>query len=63
MIYRDFQDVKLSALGMGYFKERCDRCIDKCNGEYPHFIQVSPTHRVSCYLYEGQENKGGNADE
>lgn len=46
-----------------YFKERCDRCIDKCNGEYPHFIQVSPTHRVSCYLYEGQENKGGNADE
>ncbi len=46
-----------------YFKERCGRCIEKCNGEYPHFIQVSPTHRVSCYLYEGQENKGGNADE
>ena len=43
-----------------YFKDRCDRCIEKCNGEYPHFIQVSPTHRVSCYLYEGQEKGGSN---
>ncbi len=43
-----------------YFKDRCDRCIDKCNGEYPHFIHVSPTHRVSCYLYEGMEGKGGS---
>ena len=36
-----------------YFKDRCDRCIEKCSGEYPHFIQVSPTHSVSCYLYDG----------
>lgn len=43
-----------------YFKDRCDRCIDKCNGDYPHFIQVSPTHRVSCYLYEGQGAEGGS---
>ena len=35
-----------------YFKERCDRCTAKCEGEYPHFIQVSPTHRVACYLYD-----------
>ena len=35
-----------------YFKDRCDKCIGKCNGEYPGFIQVSPTHSVSCYLYE-----------
>lgn len=46
-----------------YFKDRCDRCIEKCNGEYPHFIQVSPTHRVACYLYEGQEMKGGDGCE
>lgn len=46
-----------------YFKDRCDRCIDKCNGEYPHFIQVSPTHRVSCYLYEGQDMQKGGSDE
>lgn len=36
-----------------YFKSRCDRCTDKCEGKYPEMIQVSPTHRVSCWLYEG----------
>ena len=41
-----------------YFKDRCDKCIDKCNGEYPQMIQVTPTHSVSCYLYN--ENKEGN---
>ena len=40
-----------------YFKERCDRTCDKCNGGYPEMIQVSPTHFVSCWLYEeGNEN-------
>ena len=34
-----------------YFKERCDRCIGKCSGEYPAFVQVTPTHGVACYLY------------
>ena len=41
-----------------YFRDRCDRCTAKCSGEYPGFVQVSPTHRVSCYLYEPtQEEK------
>ncbi|MBQ4270127.1 MAG: ABC transporter ATP-binding protein [Clostridia bacterium] len=35
-----------------YFRDRCDRCIGKCGEGYPEFIQVSPTHRVSCYLYD-----------
>ena len=35
-----------------YFKGRCDRCIARCDGEYPSGIQVSDTHWVSCYLYE-----------
>ena len=40
-----------------YFKERCAKCIGKCSGEYPGMIQVSPTHYVSCHLYEeGQKN-------
>ncbi len=40
-----------------YFKERCAKCIGKCSGEYPGMIQVSPTHFVSCHLYEeGQKN-------
>lgn len=39
-----------------YFKDRCSRCIDKCNGDYPCMVQVSPTHYVACHLYE-EENK------
>jgi peptide/nickel transport system ATP-binding protein len=35
-----------------YFKNRCDKCIGKCNGKYPDELQVSDTHFVSCYLYE-----------
>jgi peptide/nickel transport system ATP-binding protein len=35
-----------------YFKGRCNKCVEKCNGEYPAGIQVSDTHWVSCYLYE-----------
>jgi len=35
-----------------YFRDRCEKCIDKCNGEYPHEVYVSPTHMVSCYLYD-----------
>ena len=35
-----------------YFKERCSMCINKCSGDYPGMIQVSPTHYVACHLYE-----------
>ena len=38
-----------------YFKERCSECIEKCSGEYPGMVQVSPTHFVACHLYEGKE--------
>lgn len=40
-----------------YFKDRCDRCTEKCNGEYPKEIKLSDTHIVSCYLYNDQEVK------
>ena len=40
-----------------YFRDRCEKCIDKCNGEYPKEIYVSPTHMVACYLYEDQQIK------
>lgn len=45
-----------------YFRNRCNRCIDKCRGPYPKEIKVSDTHYVSCYLYEENEVKsnGGN---
>lgn len=38
-----------------YFKNRCNRCIGKCDGKYPEMIKVSDTHYVSCYLYEKEE--------
>ncbi len=41
-----------------YFKERCSKCTNKCSGEYPGMIQVSPTHFVACHLY-GEEEKNG----
>ena len=41
-----------------YFKERCDRCIEKCSGDYPCMVQVSPTHFVSCHLYGEEESHG-----
>ena len=36
-----------------YFKDRCDACMqcEKCKGEYPPEIRISPTHVVSCYRY------------
>ena len=39
-----------------YFKERCDKCIGKCSGDYPCMVQVSPTHYVACHLYGKEEN-------
>lgn len=35
-----------------YFKNRCERCVSRCDGEYPKEIKVSDTHYVSCYLYD-----------
>ena len=40
-----------------YFKDRCNRACEKCNGEYPGYVQVSPTHKVACYLYEEGVNE------
>ena len=40
-----------------YFKERCDKCINKCSGEYPKMVKISPTHFVACHLYEEKDNE------
>ena len=40
-----------------YFRNRCEKCIGKCNGEYPPEIKVSDTHFVSCYLYGQKGNE------
>ena len=41
-----------------FFKERCSMCKDKCAGDYPCMVQVSPTHYVACHLYGEEENDG-----
>ena len=41
-----------------YFKERCDRCIGVCGGDYPCMRQVSLTHFVACHLYGEEETHG-----
>ena len=43
-----------------YFRDRCEKCIEKCSGEYPGLMKITDTHSVSCYLYEGKaEVKNG----
>lgn len=43
-----------------YFKDRCEMCVEKCSGEYPHEIHLSDTHVVTCYRYEDFEKKAGD---
>lgn len=41
-----------------YFKDRCEMCVDRCSGEYPHEISLTETHKVSCYrYYDGKGEK------
>jgi peptide/nickel transport system ATP-binding protein len=39
-----------------YFKDRCEQCVNGCEGEYPKEVSLSDTHKVSCYRY--YEGKG-----
>ena len=41
-----------------YFKDRCEMCLECCNGEYPGEVSLTETHKVSCYrYYEGKAEK------
>lgn len=35
-----------------YFKNRCDKCFDKCFGDYPYIKKITETHEVSCHIYK-----------
>ncbi len=39
-----------------YFRDRCDMCTDACAGKYPGFVQLTPTHKVACYLYDTKQS-------
>ena len=34
-----------------YFKDRCEMCVEGCDGEYPCEVKLSDTHYVSCYRH------------
>ena len=38
-----------------YFRDRCEMCVDGCDGAYPEEVSISDTHKVSCYRYYGKE--------
>ena len=40
-----------------YFKDRCEMCVEGCDGAYPCEISLSETHKVSCYRYYGKEGE------
>ena len=47
-----------------YFRDRCEKCVEKCSGAYPHEMHITDTHVVSCWRYFGcwsnfDEDKGG----
>ena len=44
-----------------YFKDRCEMCVERCGGEYPCEVSISPTHKVSCYRY--YDSKRPNLEE
>ncbi len=43
-----------------YFRDRCEKCVEKCQGQYPPEIHVSDTHIVSCWRFFDEPNRGGN---
>ncbi len=45
-----------------YFRDRCEKCVERCNGSYPHEMHITDTHIVSCWRYF-DEDKGGAQDE
>jgi peptide/nickel transport system ATP-binding protein len=32
-----------------YFKDRCEKCVEACSGNYPPEYKLTETHSVSCY--------------
>ena len=34
-----------------YFRDRCEKCVARCQGKYPPEVHVSDTHIVSCWRY------------
>lgn len=35
-----------------YFKDRCSRATEQCNGDYPDIFRLSDSHEVACYNHD-----------
>lgn len=45
-----------------YFRDRCEMCVEACQGKYPAQIDLGDGHMVSCYRYAADWNrKDGSA--
>jgi peptide/nickel transport system ATP-binding protein len=40
-----------------YFKDRCEKRMGVCNGEYPKEVYITKTHMASCYLFKDANAK------
>ncbi len=45
-----------------YFRDRCDRRMPCCDGDYPCEISISETHKVSCYRFYDEYRAQALAD-
>jgi len=43
-----------------YFRDRCNKRLPICNGEYPPEIYTTDSHMVTCYLYHEQNKEANN---
>lgn len=43
-----------------YFRDRCNKRMPVCNGEYPPEIYTTDSHMVTCYLYQNQNKEANN---
>lgn len=37
-----------------YFRDRCEQCVEGCQGDYPPLIKLSQTHYVSCWRHANE---------
>ena len=41
-----------------YFRDRCEKCVARCQGKYPPEVHVTDTHIVSCWRYFDDPERG-----
>jgi peptide/nickel transport system ATP-binding protein len=40
-----------------YFRDRCEKRMEACNGAYPQEVYVTETHMAACYQYITDEKQ------